>query len=319
MRRPLVLGVLAGAAVILLPWTIHLAGTLPDRHGSDQWRVAWVGFDVALLCCFTAAAWLGLRRRRSAVPVLAATAALLCCDAWFDVLLGWGGPDQWTSLALAALVELPLAMFLLAQARTLLISNQPRRPWSVQDVELHTDEEHQRLLDRLSEQAWTTSAALATALTLPEDRVTTMLNRLADADYARRRWDGRWQSVGMTLLKPDLDILPETDRHRLQTHLDGKIDADVRLLHWAARHHERFGPWAKGMRSRIHLTEAELADFNDEYLELSDRYGVRHPRPTDSTRLVAIRWYAFPQPDGSADHAPDGTDGREAQHRVERA
>ena len=311
MRRPLVLAVLIGAAVILLPWTIHLAGTLPDRHGSNQWRVAWVGFDGALLCCFAAAAWLGLRRRRSAVPVLAATAALLCCDAWFDVLLGWGSPDQWASLALAVLVELPLAMFLLAKATVLLIGDQPRRQWSVQDVELHTDEEYHRLLNGLGAQAWTTSATLATALALPEDRVITMLDRLAAAGYARRRWDGRWQSIGMTLLKPDLDLLPEADRHRLQAHLDRKLDADARLLTWAARHHERFGPWAKGMRSGIHLTEAELADFNDEYLELSGRYAVRHAQPADGTRLVAIRWYAFPQPDGTHQVAFVRADGRE--------
>ncbi len=81
------------------------------RHRVD---VLFRGFGVA-----------GLRRRPTAVPVLAATAALLCCDAWFDVLLGWGGPGQWTGLALAVLVESPLAMFLLAQAKTLLISNQP--------------------------------------------------------------------------------------------------------------------------------------------------------------------------------------------------
>jgi hypothetical protein len=60
---------------------------------------------------------LGLRRRRAAVPLLAATAALLCADAWFDVVLDWGGPDQWMSVLMALLLELPVAILLMAYAR----------------------------------------------------------------------------------------------------------------------------------------------------------------------------------------------------------
>jgi hypothetical protein len=37
-----------------------------------------------------------VRRRRAAVPLLAAMAALLLCDAWFDVVLDWTSPDRWT-------------------------------------------------------------------------------------------------------------------------------------------------------------------------------------------------------------------------------
>jgi hypothetical protein len=78
IRRPLL--VIAGSAVTLLPWTWYLAASLPDRHDADQWRWAWVGFDVALIGCFAGASWLGWQRHRAAVPVLAATAALLCCE-----------------------------------------------------------------------------------------------------------------------------------------------------------------------------------------------------------------------------------------------
>lgn len=126
-RRRL-LALLTGCAVVLVPWTGYLAATLPARHTTGQWKFAWVGFDVALLICLAAAAWLGWRRRRAAVPALVATAALLLADAWFDVLLDWGGADPldgWTSLAMAVLVEIPLAVFLLLRARLLLPADAP--------------------------------------------------------------------------------------------------------------------------------------------------------------------------------------------------
>src|SRR5690349_5707322 len=96
---------LGAAAVGLVPWIAYLAQTLPERYDTAHWRTAWVGFDVALLCCFASAAWLGRRRHRAAAPLLVATAALLCCDAWFDIVLDWTSPDRWTSVALAMVFE----------------------------------------------------------------------------------------------------------------------------------------------------------------------------------------------------------------------
>jgi hypothetical protein len=117
MTRRLVLALVGTAAVGLLPWTVYLALTLPDGHRTEGWKLAWVGFDLGLVGLFAAAAVLGLRRRRAAVPLLAATAALLCADAWFDVVLDWGGPDQWMSVLMALLLELPVAVLLMTYAR----------------------------------------------------------------------------------------------------------------------------------------------------------------------------------------------------------
>lgn len=64
MIRRVLLAFIGVGAVVLVPWTTYLAGTLPDDHG----RLAWVGFDIALACCFAVATWLGARRRRGAVP-----------------------------------------------------------------------------------------------------------------------------------------------------------------------------------------------------------------------------------------------------------
>src|SRR5262245_17301300 len=113
MSRRVLLAFVGSAAAGLLPWTIYLAQTLPNQHASNSWKLAWVGFDTGLLLLFAAAAVLGLRRRRAAVPLLAATAALLCADAWFDVVLDWDTPGRWISVAMALLLELPAAILLL--------------------------------------------------------------------------------------------------------------------------------------------------------------------------------------------------------------
>jgi hypothetical protein len=49
------------------------------------------------------------RRAAWSQGVAAAAAALLVCDAWFDVLSSTTGRELVASLALAALVELPVA------------------------------------------------------------------------------------------------------------------------------------------------------------------------------------------------------------------
>jgi hypothetical protein len=55
-----------------------------------------------------------------AIACLLVTATLLCCDAWFDVILDLGTSGIWMSLASAAIIELPLALLMLNAARRLI-------------------------------------------------------------------------------------------------------------------------------------------------------------------------------------------------------
>lgn len=96
-----------GAA--LVPWTLWLAATLPTRHTSHHYAAAWSGFDIALAGSLIGTGLGMFRRATWTQSVAAAAATLLVCDAWFDVLLAAPGDEQLTSVASAALVELPLA------------------------------------------------------------------------------------------------------------------------------------------------------------------------------------------------------------------
>ena len=112
------------AVLFLLPWIVYLALRLPDHYVARNWATAWVGFDVFLLVMFALTAILGLLRRELLVLAAFGTGVLLICDAWFDVSLAFGTPGIWMSAALAAFVELPLALFLIHRAYAL-ISTMP--------------------------------------------------------------------------------------------------------------------------------------------------------------------------------------------------
>jgi hypothetical protein len=286
MSRRLLLIFLVASAAFLLPWTGYLAATLPESFDTGAWRPAWVGFDIAMAGCFAVAAWLTAQRRRGAAPLLAATATLLCCDAWFDVLLDWSGPDRWTSVAMAALVELPIAAGLAFLARRVPNGAPARRTLTRRDFELNTDAEVLRVVRALKEHPDIPPPAADEPV----------LRRLAAAGYARRCRDGRWRPVPVDLHLPHPEQLPEEDRDAAREFADARNDRELRILGWAAAHGPEFGPWGQASRSTTHLTEAELAKFTEEYDELAQRYYLRRSGPAPGTREVALRFYAFPMP-----------------------
>lgn len=96
-------------AIALVPWTIVLALTLPARHGTHHYDVAWTGFDLVLAGSLLATAIGAAKQAAWLQGAAVAAATLLVCDAWFDVLSSTSTRELLTALALALLVELPVA------------------------------------------------------------------------------------------------------------------------------------------------------------------------------------------------------------------
>ncbi|MGW2936974.1 hypothetical protein ACWDA7_35160 [Streptomyces sp. NPDC001156] len=119
-RRRRVLRQLGLCVLVLVPWTVYLAVSLPDRFEARHWPWVWVGFDVMLLVTLAGAGVAVWLRRQVLVPLSFVAATLLLCDAWFDISLSWGKEDVWASAASAVLVELPLAVLLILRARRVL-------------------------------------------------------------------------------------------------------------------------------------------------------------------------------------------------------
>ncbi len=107
-NRRLRLGLMISGTIVLIPWLVFLAITLPSTYVAHNWPVTWIGFDAMLVGFMAATAVLGLLRRQLLLLAAFTTGILLICDAWFDVMTA--GPDTfWLSLTTAVLAEVPLA------------------------------------------------------------------------------------------------------------------------------------------------------------------------------------------------------------------
>lgn len=101
---------LSGCALLLLPWIVVIAMTLPAHAVARNWSTAWAGFDVLLALMLAGTAWL----RRTGDPrvgaLAGASAAMLVVDAWFDTSTAAVGADLALAWCSALFVELPLAV-----------------------------------------------------------------------------------------------------------------------------------------------------------------------------------------------------------------
>lgn len=103
-------------SLALIAWIGILASTLPDHHSDEQWRAAWVGFDIALVIGMLVTAYGAWNRRQFVALSCVVTAALLFCDAWFDVVLSWGTSNLPWAILMAVVAEIPFGAFLFYSA-----------------------------------------------------------------------------------------------------------------------------------------------------------------------------------------------------------
>ncbi|MGN6607654.1 MAG: hypothetical protein ACTHMS_11685 [Jatrophihabitans sp.] len=133
VHAPRWLAPLAVSALVgMIPWLVYLGFTLPSKVRSDNYDVAWLGFDSGLMLVLGVlgfAAW----RRSAATGALAAVAAMmLVVDAWFDITTS-AASDTWLAVVLAACGELPLAAIC---------------GWAAYAAERHRARSYQRLCQR---------------------------------------------------------------------------------------------------------------------------------------------------------------------------
>ena len=98
--------------VLLVPWIGVLIEQLHGQAGKRSFNSSWVGLDVLEAACLLIVAVLLSHRHRATSPVAAATAAILCMDAWFDTMSAAPQLPYAESLAMACFAELPLAALL---------------------------------------------------------------------------------------------------------------------------------------------------------------------------------------------------------------
>lgn len=129
-RRRVVLFVTIAATVFLIAWIPLLAISLPHRYVAHHWVLTWVGFDVAELAFLAITAYFALRRRQAFVLTAFAAAALLVCDAWFDLMTASTSADRVGAIISALFGELPIAALLFVMSWWLL-SQSLRRAYAL--------------------------------------------------------------------------------------------------------------------------------------------------------------------------------------------
>lgn len=114
MRRNRLTLMVAGP-IVLIPWIVYLAVSLPDNYVAHNWPATWIGFDCVLIAFMLATAVLGWLRRELVILPAFTTGVLLICDAWFDIMTA--GPDQLLmSAAPAAVINVPVAAIMITGA-----------------------------------------------------------------------------------------------------------------------------------------------------------------------------------------------------------
>jgi hypothetical protein len=77
----------AACAAFLLAWIIFLGATLPAQAGAHEWKLAWVGLDVAEAAGLPVVTLGGPAAAGDAPPGRDRYQTLLVYDAWFDLFL----------------------------------------------------------------------------------------------------------------------------------------------------------------------------------------------------------------------------------------
>lgn len=127
--------VFALLALLTLPWTVWLAVQLPSSRPAAHYDLAWGGFDSALVVVLLATAWAAVRLTPWLPAVAAVNGTMLVVDAWFDVVTSPTPQERWLAVAMAVVVELPLAavcLWLAVTGQQLLRRRLLLRAWRLQ-------------------------------------------------------------------------------------------------------------------------------------------------------------------------------------------
>lgn len=97
-------------ALILVPWVIYLAKSLPHHHPQPHYDVAWVGLDASIMVTLFITAILATKKSSLVVLSASAIGALLLVDAWFDLISSRPGFELTEAISLGIVIEIPLAI-----------------------------------------------------------------------------------------------------------------------------------------------------------------------------------------------------------------
>jgi DNA-binding transcriptional ArsR family regulator len=83
-----------------------------------------------------------------------------------------------------------------------------------------------------------------------------------------------------------------------------QLSADIQLALQAELDFSGPEGWVQGSRAGCYMTREDLLAFYEEYIALLRKYGHTHEDAPEGARLMALRFFALPQPDEPAPGPP---------------
>ena len=98
------------AGVVMVPWVVYLARSLPASATNPHSALAWVGLDSCEAVALLATGVLLQRGDNRCALAATATGTLLLTDAWFDITSATPGKELTAAIAMAVCAEIPIAL-----------------------------------------------------------------------------------------------------------------------------------------------------------------------------------------------------------------
>lgn len=158
----------------------------------------------------------------------------------------------------------------------------------------------QRILRQLGTHGPATSTTLSRALGENTGTLSYHLRQLEQHGFieeipersgGRERW---WRQVSRDLRWPMAGEVGEESQRIIDEITELKVEQELELARRFFSDHRSYGRWARSSRGLTHLTEQELDEFFEAYMELLSRFRRTSENASTDARPVFLRFFAMP-------------------------
>lgn len=121
-----------------------------------------------------------------------------------------------------------------------------------------------------------------------------LIEEIPERSTGRERW---WRAVKTDFRTPPLEQVAPEARALAAQWQERKIDNDLRLMRKAIDDFHAGDTWVTASRWGTYLTRDELRAFNEEYLDLINRYGHSRYDAPAGAEPVSVRMFAVRDPE----------------------
>ena len=111
--------------IFMVSWVIYLCITLPRTYEAQHWRMAWIGFDLALFVTLISTLRGFLKQKVVPIHFGFVSATLLFVDSWFDVVTSQKN-ERLLSFLMAIVIQIPVGVYLSKKANKQLLQKVKR-------------------------------------------------------------------------------------------------------------------------------------------------------------------------------------------------